>query len=259
MGVEELKWATQEQSNKFTALKESLDVHDAAKDVVDEDDMRELERQWVVLSEKLTSTSEEVGTMIKDLRGKMAAFVVDNWDVTDPSFTLANGLIKEMETFQQNISNLQVWAKTHITSAYEVSTIKEWAGPATTTVAGAIGNDNFVAGASVSEGGTDRRVQATFATGSHQVQVTATTNKETRDVSTEVVMRWGNRNLMSRTGMEPQPTRPLQPLPPEVPQDDSMPTGEVADETNQHENDPLKESKMNLDQNRPKSPDANAG
>ncbi len=256
MGSEELKAATSEQTKNFTALKEGLDVHDTDNNVVDKDDMRILEQQWVVLSERLASASEAVTTMMKDLRARMAAFVVDNWDVTDISFTLANGLIKEMETFQQNISNLQEWAKTHISWAYNIQRTETWWGKST-TVEWAVGNENFVAGATVTTGNVDRTVSVTATAGTHQATYTTRTDLGTWMKTSTVSVRGWNGNLLNRTRnwwvQGPRPDNrgnPEQqnPTPDEWAIDNQTPPEE-----------PKVVPEIPLDETKPESPHANTG
>jgi hypothetical protein len=214
--TELLQAATTEQQKNFTALKEELDVDDTVANVVDEEDMKVLEKQWVVLSEKLTKASESVIGMIKWLRWKMGLFIADWWDMQDTSITVANALIVEMESFQKKIQTLQERAKTHISAAYAVSTTKEWAGPTTTKMQAAVGNEKFVAGAEVTTNKDMTTMQATVIRNWHQATVATQTNKLTWEKMTSATVAWWNVNLFNRTrGQWVQAARPWNPQMPE--------------------------------------------
>lgn len=258
MGREELSSATAEQTKKFTDLKEGLDVHDTEKNAIDQDDMKELEQQWVVLSEKLASTSEAVAVMIKDLRTKMAEFILGGWNTTDSSVSLANALLTEMDLFQKRIAELQQWAKRHVSWAYVISTTKDEQGPATTTLQGAVGNEKFLAGATVTVNKDVATVQTNVSRWWHEAQVQVTKNNVTGEKTAVAVVRWGNVNLLDRT--RSQWVQGLRPENRTIPEQPNKTAEDIVIEKQLPPEEPNVTPEISRDQkSRPISPQANAG
>lgn len=256
MGSVDLQAATEVQTQKFVALREQLDVTDTTEDIVDQDDMKSLENQWVVLSEKLQSASQTVAAMIKELRGKMATFIMDGWNTNDPSMSLANALLSEMEWFQQRITELQAWAKTHVTWAYNIQRTETW-WEKSTIVEWAVGNENFVAGATVTTGNVNRTVSVTATTGTHQATYTTRTDLGTWMKTSTVSISGWNGNLLNRTRNSwvqgPRPDNRGNP-------EQQNPTAdELAIEKQTPPEEPKVVPEIPLDETKPESPHANTG